>query len=121
MVYECPLSQIISLLCDHLSSFYIHEVILVNEFNQNGCNQIKMDVEKGIKAIFSQHILVENEDYFQLKDVIDLLTMKQANAILLLESLQENESAKDVLNDVNLVHLEKDQALKILRRRIDMK
>ena len=50
--------------------------------------------------------------------------MKQANSILLKESLTDVKQAanyKDILLDVGVSHLDSEQTLKILARRVDMK
>lgn len=119
-------SQVITLVCDHLSDFYIHEIILLHDFNNHGCQQLKLDIEKGIKAIFSQHVMDESKltTYKQLRDVVHLLNMKQANALLLMESLSDPKQAdcyENMINDVGLRHLDSDQAIKVLRRRVDLK
>ena len=61
---------------------------------------------------------------FKLKDVIKVLNMKQAQAILLMESLNDAKQAvnhKDILLDVGISYLDGEQTLKILSRRVDMK
>ena len=118
--------QVITLVCENISNFYIRDIILVNQFNEEGCDQIKTDVERGVNAIFSQHVLDESklESYIQLKEVISLLNLKQANALLLMESLGDAKQAKnhkEILAEIGLNSLDSDQALKILRRRVDMK
>ena len=50
--------------------------------------------------------------------------MKQANALLLMESLNDTKQAanfKDILLDVGVSYLDSEQTLKILSRRVDMK
>ena len=50
--------------------------------------------------------------------------MKQAQAILLMESLNDAKQAvnhKDILLDVGVSNLDGEQTLKILARRVDMK
>ena len=62
--------------------------------------------------------------YFKLKDVIKVLVMKQANALLLMESLNDTKQAanfKEILLDVGVSYLDSEQTLKILSRRVDMK
>ena len=121
-------SQIITQVCERMSDFYIHEIVLVNQFSPQGCHQVQIDIEKGMSAIFSQHVLHEDvklDAYFKLKDVISILVMKQANALLLMESLNDNANQtvndKDILMDVGLTYLDREQTLKIIARRVDMK
>ena len=60
----------------------------------------------------------------QLKDVIFLLNMKQANALLLLESLsdpKQTNNYQDMLNEVGVSNMDGDKAVKILVRRVDLK
>ena len=69
-------------------------------------------------------LIVNTDAYFKLKDVINVLQMKQANSILLKESLTDVKQAanyKDILLDVGVSHLDSEQTLKILARRVDMK
>ena len=50
--------------------------------------------------------------------------MKQANALLLMESLNDTKQVanyKDILLDVGVSYLDSEQTLKILSRRVDMK
>ena len=50
--------------------------------------------------------------------------MKRANAMLLLETLidpKQTTNAKDILVDVGINFLDNEQAVKILRRRVDLK
>jgi len=122
-------SQIVTQVCEHMSDFYIHDLILVNQFSPQGCEQVQIDIEKGMNAIFSQHVMMINDDskldaYFKLKDVINVLVMKQANALLLMESLNDTKQEanfKDILLDVGVSYLDSEQTLKILSRRVDMK
>jgi len=121
-------NQIISQVCEHLSDFYIHDIILLNHFSPQGCEQIQIDIEKGMDAIFSQHVM-QNDPKLQdaslkLKDVIKVLNTKQAQAILIMESLNDEKQAenyKDILLDVGVTNLDGEQTLKILARRVDMK
>ena len=118
--------QVVTLVCEHLSVFYIHDVILINQFNPNGTAQLKIDIDKGMNAIFAHHSMDENEleTHFQLKDVIEILTMKNANAILLQDSLNDVKqamNAKEILKDVGITALAGDQVVKILNRRVDLK
>ena len=64
------------------------------------------------------------EAHFQLKDVIFLLNMKQSNALLLLDSLsdpKQKSNHKAMLNEVGVLNMDGDQAVKILTRRVDLK
>ncbi len=119
-------NQVITQVCDHLSAFYIHDIILMSQFNAQGAEQLKIDFEKGIRAIFSQHVLDQSklESYSQLNDVIHLLIMKQANAILLLETLsdaKQQSNYPEILKEVGITHLKGEQAVKILNKRVDLK
>jgi hypothetical protein len=77
--------------------------------------------------ITSQHLFLNVyiiDAYFKLKDVIKVLVMKQANALLLMESLNDTKQAanfKEILLDVGVSYLDSEQTLKILSRRVDMK
>ena len=118
--------QVVTLVCDQMSAFYIHDVILINQFNPNGSLQLKLDIDKGMNAIFSHHSMDENqlETHFQLIDVITILIMKTPNAILLNESLNDAKqaaNAKDILREVGVTCLDGDQVIKILNRRVDLK
>ena len=118
--------QVVTLVCDQLSAFYIHDVILINQFNSNGSAQLKLDIDKGMNAILSHHSMDESqlESHFQLVDVITILMMKTPNAILLHESLSDAKqapNAKDILKEVGINSLDGDQVLKILNRRVDLK
>ena len=55
-------SQIVTQVCEHMSDFYIHDLILVNQFSPQGCEQVQIDIEKGMNAIFSQHVMMTNDD-----------------------------------------------------------
>ena len=55
-------SQIVTQVCEHMSDFYIHDLILVNQFSPQGCEQVQIDIEKGMNAIFSQHVMMINDD-----------------------------------------------------------
>jgi hypothetical protein len=118
--------QVVTLLCEHLSGFYIHDIILLNQFNGSGCQQIQADVDKGMNAIFAQYIMDPSklEASHQLKEACKLLCMKSGNAILLLDSLIDPKTAinsKDILRDMGLVSLDGQQAIKVLKRRVDLK
>ena len=71
--------QVISHVCEHLSAFYIHDIILVNHFSNQACEQLKVDIEKGMNAIFSQHFLDETklEAHFQLKGMWSMLSLHE--------------------------------------------
>ena len=47
----------VSQVCEHMSDFYIHDIILENQFSPQGCEQVQIDIEKGMNAIFSQHVM----------------------------------------------------------------
>ena len=109
-----------------MSEFFIMDIILASHFSVQGCKQVKMDIEKGMAAIFAQFSIDESklEAHFQLQNVIKLLNMKQANAMLLLETLNDPQQAsnlKEILTDVNIQFLDGEQAVKILKRRVDLK
>jgi len=118
-------NQVVTKVCEKMSEFFIIDIILTNQFSVIGCQQLKIDVEKGMSAIFVQFSIDETklEAHFQLQDVIKLLNMKQANAILLNQSLndpQQFSTSKDILSDVGIQYLDGEQAVKILNRRIDL-
>ena len=118
-------NQVVTKVCEKMSEFFIIDIILTNQFSVIGCQQLKIDVEKGMAAIFVQFSIDETklEAHFQLQDVIKLLNMKQANAILLNQSLndpQQFSTSKDILSDVGIQYLDGEQAVKILNRRIDL-
>ena len=120
------INQVITRVCENMSEFFIMEIILESQFSDQGCQQVKIDVEKGMTAIFVHFSIDESklEAHFQLQDVIKLLNMKRANAMLLLETLidpKQTTNAKDILVDVGINFLDNEQAVKILRRRVDLK
>ena len=89
---------------------------------------MQIDIEKGMNAIFSQHVMQNDpklqDSSLKLKDVIKVLNTKQAQAILIMESLNDEKQAenyKDILLDVGVTNLDGEQTLKILARRVDMK
>ena len=119
-------NQVITKVCENMSDFFIMEIILTSQFSVQGCHQIKLDVEKGMSAIFVQFSIDESklEAHFQLQDVIKLMNITQANALLLLETLndpQQISNLKEILADVNIEYLDGEQAVKILTRRVDLK
>ena len=120
------INQVITRVCENMSEFFIMEIILESQFSDQGCQQLKIDIEKGMAAIFVHFSIDESklEAHFQLQDVIKLLNMNQANAMLLLETLidpKQTTNAKDILVDVGITFLDNEQAVKILRRRVDLK
>ena len=109
--------------CDRLCNFFITDVILVNVFSVDGCLQIGVDVERGINAIFEPFLTTDKkpESYKELREVCRLLTLKQANAILLLESLKsKKDDGKRILEEFDVHFLTAEQSVKIINRRIDL-
>ena len=55
-----------------------------------------VDIEQGINAIFEPFLATGSkpDSYEQLQEVCKLLTLKQANALLLLESLKNGDITK---------------------------
>jgi hypothetical protein len=111
-------------------------VILENVFSVDGCRQIVVDVERGINAIFEPFLssTKKPETFDELREVCKLLTLKQASAILLLESLKSGDTsakdkstkdkskpdAKKILAEFDVQFLSAEQSVKILKRRIDL-
>jgi hypothetical protein len=115
---------------DKMDEFFICDVILENKFNSDGCQQITVDINKGLRAIFNNQINSSFEQikplkYEQLPQVCKLLLMKPATAILLHDSIkqaEENEkrSKISILDEFKLDALTVEQTFKILERRIDL-
>ena len=113
-----------------MDEFFICDVILENKFNSDGCQQISIDISKGLRAILNnqtnssfEHLKPHN--YNQLPHVCKILTMNAATAILLNESLKdtdknEKRSKLSILDEFKLDSLTAEQTLKILERRIDV-
>ena len=113
-----------------MDEFFICDVILENKFNSDGCQQISIDIRKGLRAILNNktnssfdHIKPHNYD--QLLQVCRILTMNTATAILLNESIKdavknENRTKISILDEFKLDLLTAEQTLKILERRIDV-
>lgn len=93
-----------------------------------------VDIEQGINAIFEPFLATGSkpDSYEQLQEVCKLLTLKQANALLLLESLKNVEKlskidlvtsrkdGKSILEEFEIIFLDFEQGIKILKRRIDL-
>ena len=93
-----------------------------------------VDIEQGINAIFEPFLATGSkpDSYEQLQEVCKLLSLKQANALLLLESLKNVEKlskidlvtsrkdGKSILEEFEIIFLDFEQGIKILKRRIDL-
>ena len=119
--------------CERLCHFFITEVVLGNVFSVDGCRQVVVDVQRGIDAIFEPYLSTGGqklESFEELRDVCKLLTLKQANAIRLLESLKseakvaqaesKNSSGMSILDEFDVHFLDPEQSIKILKRRVDL-
>jgi hypothetical protein len=107
---------------------------LANVFSVDGCRQIIIDVERGIDAIFEPFLTTGSkpDSFEELREVCKLLTLKQPNAILLLESLKSVEKTsqyeskaskndgKSILDEFDVHILTPEQGVKILKRRVDL-
>ena len=113
-----------------MDEFFICDVILENKFNADGCQQISIDISKGLRAILNNQTNSSFEqskpqNYDQLPHVCKILTMNTATAILLSESLNDtNKSEKrskiSILDEFKLDSLTAEQTIKILERRTDI-
>ena len=115
---------------DKMDEFFICDIILENKFNADGCQQICVDIHKGLRAIFNNQTnasfeRVKPQKYDQLPQVCKLLLMSPPNATLLLESIKEAEKNEkrtqlSILEEFKLDLLTAEQSIKVLERRIDL-
>ena len=115
---------------DKMDEFFICDVILENKFNSDGCQQISVDINKGLRAIFNNQTnssfgQIKPQKYEQLLEVCRLLLMNPGTAILLRDSLKEADKNEkrtkiSILDEFKLNSMTAEQATKILERRIDL-
>lgn len=100
------LGRVVKRVSELMDEFFILDVILENDFSPDGCKQMEVDVNRGLRAIFNQYPAFDPKpkDYWQLPQVIRLLNLERANALLLLDTL-EREIVKSASFD-------QDKALK---------
>ncbi len=115
--------QVVTVVREELSEFFILEIVLQTKMSSRGCGQFATDVEKGLFAVLSLSNSSKNLKTNQLKEVCRVLTMKQASAILLYESLSDSKQEsndRDILKEVGINVLESDQVKRVLGQRVDL-
>ena len=113
-----------------MDEFFICDVILENKFNSDGCQQISIDISKGLRAILNNQTnssfdQLKPHNYDQLTQVCKILTMNAATAILLNDTITDAETNDkstniSILDEFKLDLLTAEQTVKILKRRIDV-
>ncbi|KAG7210875.1 hypothetical protein KM043_012357 [Ampulex compressa] len=109
-------------LAAQFDQFLLEEVVLVNNFNVGGAEQLQHDIFRSLFSVFGLYV-GKPESYFPLiKEACILLNILIGSAMLLHEALHANEEsvAKEILADVGVCKIPPEVAVKILATRMDI-
>lgn len=108
-------------LAAQFDQFLFEEVVLVNRFNNGGAEQLQYDVLRNLFPLFGLYIN-KPELYFPLiKEACVLLNILIGSAILLQETLNNNDkNALEVLADIGVHKMSPELALKVIATRTDI-
>lgn len=108
-------------LAAQFDQFLFEEVVLVNRFNNGGAEQLQYDVLRNLFPLFGLYIN-KPESYFPLiKEACILLNILIGSAILLQETLNNNDkNALEVLADIGVHKMSPELALKVIATRTDI-
>ncbi|KYN05035.1 RAD50-interacting protein 1 [Cyphomyrmex costatus] len=109
-------------LAAQFDQFLFEEVVLVNYFNNGGAEQLQYDILRNLFPLFGLYIN-KPESYFPLiKEACILLNILIGSAILLEESLNNNDKnvSAEILADVSVYKMSAELALKVIAMRTDI-
>lgn len=109
-------------LASQFDQFLLEEVILVNHFNNGGGEQLQYDIVRNLFPLFGLYVN-KPESYFPLiKEACILLNILIGSAILLRETLSNNDKAAsvEVLSDIGVYKMSPEVALKVIATRTDI-
>ncbi|EZA50309.1 RAD50-interacting protein [Ooceraea biroi] len=109
-------------LASQFDQFLLEEVVLVNHFNNGGGEQLQHDIVRNLFPLFGLYVN-KPESYFPLiKEACVLLNILIGSAILLRETLSNNDKSAsvEVLSDIGVYKMSPEVALKVLATRTDI-
>jgi len=106
----------------HMDTFVWREVVAANMFSCGGVEQLALDMTAGLLPVFGVWTARPRSHFPQTQDCLTLQQLATGSALLALDTLtgSSTEGAVNTLRELGIASLATDQAIAVIRTRIDV-